>query len=147
MHAFCTNVDICYRHTFILASPCLHWHSICKGSLTKKWNTTPRSVFAPTILCHAFIRPCILLLEIRDFKDGIWVLHFDFAGKRDTAGSPPAYFWDRAAKDEQKVPMVATVSSNDQSLIKHRRNETEARALWVSVACKSNSYCSDFWNS
>ncbi len=145
MHASCTNVDICYRQTVIPASPCLHCHSICNGSLTKERNTTPCSIFAPPILSHTFVRPGVFLLEIRDFKDGVWILHFDFAGERDAAGSPPAYFWDRAAKDEQKVPMVASVSLNDQSLTKRRRKAVEARALWIIVACKSNCYCSDFW--
>lgn len=75
-----------------------------------KRNPTPRCIFAPAILCHALIRPGVFLLEIRYFEDGVWILHFDFAGERDTAGSPPAYFWNRAAEEEQKVPMMATVS-------------------------------------
>lgn len=67
-----------------------------------EWNPTPRCIFASPILRHALVRPRVFLLEIRYFKDGVWILHFDFAGEGDAAGSPPAYFWDRAAKEEQK---------------------------------------------
>lgn len=75
-----------------------------------EWNPTPRRIFASSVLCHTLVCPSIFLLEIRYFKDSVWILHFDFAGERDAAGSPPAYFWDRAAKEEQKVPVMATVS-------------------------------------
>ena len=85
-----------------------------------EWNTAPRRIFASSILCHALVRPRVFLLEIRDFKDGVWILHLDFAGERDAAGSPPAYFWDGATKEEQKVPTMATVSRCDQSVIKHK---------------------------
>ncbi len=137
MYVSCANVDICYRHTFIPASPYVRCHSMWNGSLTVEWNTTPCSIFASPILCHTFVRPRVFLLEIRDFKDAIWFLHLDFAGERDAAGSPPAYVWDRAAKDEQEVPKMATVSRSDQSVIKHRRKVVEARALWIIVPHKS----------
>lgn len=65
-------------------------------------NPTSSSVFASPVLCDTLIHPCIFLLKIKDFKDGIRILHFDFAGERDTACSPPAYFWDRAAKKEKR---------------------------------------------
>lgn len=147
MHVSCTYVDICYRHTFPPASPCVCVHSIWNCSLTMEWNTTPCSIFASVILRHTFVRPRILLLEIRDFKDGVWILHFDFAGERDAAGSSPAYFWDRAAEDEQKVPMMATVRRSDQSAIKQRGKVAEARALWIIVPHKSNCECSDLRSS
>lgn len=139
--------------THISASPSIHHHPIWNGSLTMEWNTTPCSIFASPILCHAFIRPCVFLLEIRDFKDGVWILHFDFAGERDAAGSPPAYLWDRAAQkkkktDKEKVPMVASVSRSDQSLIKHREKRGwSEKALWVIVPYKSNCDFSDFQSS
>lgn len=109
-----------------------------------EWNTTPRSIFASPILRYAFVRPCIFLLEIGDFKDGVWILHFDFAGERDTAGSPPAYFWDRARKEEQKVPMMVAVSPCDQNVINHRRKAVAAKALWIIVPYKANYDRSDF---
>lgn len=78
-----------------------------------EWNTTPRCIFASPILCHALVRPRVFLLEMRYFKDGIWILHFDFAGEGDATVSSPAYFWNGAAKGEQqqkkeKVPMMTT---------------------------------------
>lgn len=147
MHVSCTNMDIYYRHTFIPVSPCLYCHSIWNGPLTMEWNTTACSIFASPILCHTFVCPGVFLLEIGYFKDSIWILHFDFAGERNAAGSPPAYFWDRAAKEEQKVPMVTTVSRSDHSLIKHRRNVVGARVLWIIVPYKSKCDCSDFRSS
>lgn len=89
-----------------------------------EWNTAPCSIFASAILRHALVRPRILLLEIRDFQDGIWILHFDFAGERDAARSPPAYFWDGAVKEEQEVPRIVTVTRSDQSVIKDRRKSS-----------------------
>lgn len=65
-------------------------------------NTTPRSIFAPSVLCYAFVGSCIFLLKIGDFKDSVGILHFDFAGERDTTSSPPAYFWDRAKKERKR---------------------------------------------
>lgn len=134
---FTVQMCICYRHTFVAASLWIHCHSIWNGSHTVEWNTTPRSIFASPILCHTFVCPRVFLLEIGDFKDSVWILHFDFAGERHSAGSPPAYFWDRAAREGQKVPMMATVSYSDQSVIKHKRNGDGAKALWVIVPYKS----------
>lgn len=134
----CTNMDICYRKTSIPVSPCFDCHSIWNSPLTMEWNTTPCSIFASLVLCHTFVCPSIFLLEIGYFKDCIWILHFDFAGERNATGSPPAYFWDRAAKEEQKVPMVTTVSPSDHSLIKHRRKTVGARVLSIIIPYKSN---------
>lgn len=112
-----------------------------------EWNTTPCSIFASPILRRTLVRPRVFLLEIRDFEDAIWILHFDFTGKRDAAGSPPADFWDGATKDEQKVPVMATVSRCDQSEIKNRRKVAEAKALGIIVSYKSNCDHSDFRSS
>lgn len=112
-----------------------------------EWNTAACSIFSSPILCHTLVHSSIFLLEIGYFKDSIGILQFDFAGEKNAAGSPPAYFWDRAAKEEQKVPMVATVSCSDQSLIKHRRNVVGARVLWITVPYKSMCDCLDFHSS
>lgn len=65
-------------------------------------NTTPCHILAPPILCYALVCPCIFLLKIGNFKDSVGILHFDFAGEWDPAGSPPAYFWDRAIRKGTK---------------------------------------------
>lgn len=115
---FPVQMWISVTDTLIPESLWILCHSIWNGSLTMEWNTTPCSIFASVILCNAFVGPGVFLLEIRNFKDSVWVFHFDFAGERDSAGSPPTYFRDRAAKEEQNIPKI-TVSPNDQSVIKH----------------------------
>lgn len=94
-------------------------------------NTTPSRVFASSVLCYAFVRPCVFLLKIRDFKDSIRILHFDFAGERDTASSSPAYFWDRAAKKKKnKRNKGLAIRRCDQSVIQCWRKVDETEALW-----------------
>lgn len=151
MHDSCRNMNIYYKHThthtFISAYLCLDCCSMWNGPLTMEWKTTPCSIFSSPIFCHAFVCPSVFLLEIGYFKDGVWILQFDFAGERNTAGSPPAYFWDRAVKEEQKVPKVAAVCHSDQSMTKHRGNVVGSIALWIIVLDKSKLDCSDFLNS
>lgn len=114
--------------------PGLHCQSISHGSLTVEWNATPRSIFAPPILRHALVRPRVLLLEIRDFKDGVWILHFDFAGEGDAARSPPAYFWDRAAKEtNKKFPWWQLSVAAIKVWLSTERTAVEAGAVWVIV--------------
>lgn len=77
------------------------------------------SVFASSILCHTFICPRIFLLEIGDYKNSIGIFHFDFPWERDTTGSSPAYFWDRAAGDKENKLVVTAVSGSDECVITH----------------------------
>lgn len=60
---------------------------------TVERDTSQRPVLPLPVLRHALERPGVLLLEVWNLKDGIEVLRFHLAGKRDAAGSPPAYFW------------------------------------------------------
>lgn len=83
---------------------CAYCHSIRNGLLTVERKASTCSIFAPPIFCHTFVSACVFLLEIRYFKDGVWILHLDFAGEGNAAGSPPAYFWDRAAKTNKTFP-------------------------------------------
>lgn len=53
-------------------------------------------------------------------------------------------FLGQGCKNEQNVPMVATVCHSDQSLMKRRGNKAGATVLWITVPYKSKHDCSDF---
>lgn len=86
------------------ACSCAYCHSMWNSPLTMERKTSTCSIFAPPIFCHTFISARIFLLEIGYFKDSVWILHLDFAGEGNAAGSPPAYFRDRAAKTNKTFP-------------------------------------------
>lgn len=86
------------------ASSCTYGHLIWNRPLTVERKASTGSILAPPIFCHAFVSARVFLLEIGYFKDGVWILHLDFAGEGNAAGSPPAYFWDGAVKTNKTFP-------------------------------------------
>lgn len=68
------------------------------GALTVEGDAAQSPVLPLPVLCHTLVRPGVLLLEVGNLKDGVGILHFHLAGKRNAAGSPPAYFWHRAGE-------------------------------------------------
>lgn len=63
---------------------------------------------------------------------------------RECRSFSSSLFLGQGCKNEQNVPMVATVCHSDQSLMKRRGNEAGARVLWMTAPYKSKPDCSDF---
>lgn len=93
--------------------------------LTVERETPARRVLASAVLRHTLVGPGVLLLEIRNFEDGVGVPHLHFGGERNPAGSSPAYFRDRAVTKKESGEIIASQSKWTKHTIRHTRRGSE----------------------